>query len=179
MFTMTKATAKLANLNIRAELHGEETRTAVDLKLEMRGSNDILSALEPGLKEAFYQPQPEGEGQGDLLAGSDPNYLPALRFPLIDQPIKWGKEFAGYRFRMPYGIDETTAIVLDTCGVDGFRFDMQDGGTVVTVFRVVAHPDQAAIGKLCDFIQQQISFDLLPPEPGYGDLDDDEHDGTT
>ena len=165
MFELKEATVKLANLNLRAEIHGDETVLAADLKIELKGGNDILNILEPGLMEALYRAKEEADsGQGDMLAGQ-PGYMPVIRFPLLGQPVKWEKEFAGYTFRMHYGIDDTSDIILRTCSVDNFKFDCQDGGTVVTTFRVIAHPDSDhEIGLLGKNIQQQITLSLTPPD---------------
>ena len=50
MFQLENHTAKLSNLNLRADLHGEETKVAVDLK--------------------FYPPSPEDQLKQEL-AGMD------------------------------------------------------------------------------------------------------------
>lgn len=49
MFQFKEITAKLSNVNIRAEIHGEETKLAADLAIELRGPNTILDKIAPGL----------------------------------------------------------------------------------------------------------------------------------
>ena len=71
MFQLENHTAKLSNLNLRAELHGEETKVAVDLKFDMKLSNDVLSYFDPSLKSSLYA-APSAEDQlKQELAGMD------------------------------------------------------------------------------------------------------------
>lgn len=81
--------------------------------------------------------------------------------------MKWDKEYSGYDFVMHYGIGESSNLKLDTCQVDKWRFDCQDGGTVITSFRVIAHPSEDQIGHLCAQIQQNITLSLIPPTAKY------------
>jgi len=41
---------------------------------------------------------------------------------------------------------------------------LQDGGSVITSFRVISHPKESELGKLCSLIQQEIEVTLLPPD---------------
>lgn len=47
MFQFKEITAKLSNVNVRAEIHGEETKLAADLAIELRGPNTILDTIAP------------------------------------------------------------------------------------------------------------------------------------
>ena len=40
-----------------------------------------------------------------------------------------------------------------------------NGGSVTVSFRVIAHPDTADVGKLCEFIQRDIELTVTPPAP--------------
>ena len=166
MFALTESTAKLANLNIRPEFHGEDTKLAVDIKIEIKGANTILNELEPGLLNVLYRKSEDGEEeQGEL--DLDPTRLPKLRFPLLAQPIKWEKEFTGYQFVIHYGISEDSNVVLTSCAIDSFKFDCQDGGTVGTTFRIIVHPEPGQLEKLSEMIQQTITLSLIPPTEDY------------
>lgn len=159
MFSLTNQNANLTNVNPRAELHGEDKHLAADLKFEIKIGNDVLSEFDPSLKSSFYRPAEAGEG--DLLA-TQPGNLPKLKFPLMG-PVKWGKEFAGYEIVVHYGVSGAQDIRLIDCEVDNFRFDCQDGGTVVLAFRVIAHPEPVELGRLCEMIQQEVEISLVPP----------------
>ena len=160
MLSLVNQKAKLANLNLRAELHGDEHVTAADLTIEATVSNDTLSEFHPSLKSAFYQKA--DEAQGELIA--DPGHLPATKFPNLGMPIKWEQTLEGYQVTVHLGIGGPSDVVLDDCKVDSFRFDCKDGGSVGIKFRVQAHPSAEQIGKLSGLIQNDIELTLLPPE---------------
>lgn len=161
MFSLKNQAAKLTSVNPRAELHGQDKKLAVDLKFDIKVSNDVLSEFDPSLKSAIYRAADTGEG--DLLA-DQPGVLPKLKFPLMGA-IKWGKAFAGYETVIHYGVSGTQDIHLIETDVDNFRFDCQDGGTVVVSFRVIAHPESSELGRLCEMIQQEVEMSLIEPEP--------------
>lgn len=159
MFSLKNQAAKLTNVNPRAELHGQDKKLAVDLKFEIKVSNDVLSEFDASLKGSLYKKA--DDGQGDLIA--DPGYLPTLKFPLMGA-VKWGKSFDGYETVIHYGVSGAQDIHLVECAVDNFRFDCQDGGTVVVSFRVIAHPEASELGRLCEMIQQEVEMSLIEPE---------------
>ncbi len=158
MFSLSKQKAKLTSVNPRAELHGNDTNLAADLKFEIKVSNDVLSEFDASLKSALYKTA--DSGQGDLI--QEPGHLPALKFPQMG-PIAWGKEFAGYEVTVHYGVSGKDDIVLADCEIDQFRFECNDGGTVGVKFRVICHPDLNDMGRLCELIQREVDITLTPP----------------
>lgn len=160
MFSLQNQKAKLTSVNPRAEIHGQDRKMAVDLKFEIKVSNDVLSEFDPSLKSALYK---KADTQGDLI--DEPGHLPELKFPMMG-PVKWGKDFAGYETVIHYGVTGAQDIVLAECDVDNFRFDCQDGGTVAVAFRVIAHPEAEQLGRLCEMIQQEVEMSLIEPEAG-------------
>ena len=159
MFSLEKQKVKLSSVNPRAELHGDDKKLAVDLKFEFKTSNDILSEFHPQLKSSFYM---KGDSaQGELI--ETPGHLPAIKFPLISS-FSWGAEYPGYSLLVDYGIDDKSAIHMIDCEVDNFKFTLMDGGSVSVVFRVIAHPAEADLGKLCGMIQQEATITVTPPD---------------
>ena len=61
MFSLANQAAKLVNVNPRAELHGADKKLAVDLKFEIKVSNDVLSEFDPSLKGSLYKKADDGE----------------------------------------------------------------------------------------------------------------------
>lgn len=159
MFSLANQKAKLTSVNPRAELHGTDHKMAADLKFEIKVSNDVLSEFDPSLKSSLYK-KPDDTAQAELI--QDASHLPALKFPLLG-PVKWGKYFAGYETVVHYGVSGKQDITLLDCEVDNFRFDCQDGGTVVVSFRVIAHPEPTELGRLCEMIQQEVEMSLIEP----------------
>lgn len=159
MLELDKQKSKLISVNPRAELHGEETKMAIDLHFEFVGSNDVLSHFDPFLKGALYK---KGESaQGELIA--DASHLPVLRFPSMG-PIKWDYVGLGYELTVHYGLDGKSDIKLGDLQVDKFKFTCKDGGSVITGFRVICHPSSSDTGRLCEMVGQIVDITLLPPE---------------
>lgn len=157
MFSLQRTTVKLTSLNPRAEIHGEDRVPAADLKFEISAGNDVLSEFHPLLKVWLY----ERPSEPDLA--DDGESLTQLRFKLLG-PLKWGAELSGYTLRVHWGVSGHDDIALADCEVDAFRFDCQDGGSVAVGFRVIAHPSERDMGRLCGLIQREIEISLEEPE---------------
>lgn len=151
--------AKLSSLNARAEIHGESRKPAFDLKFEIACSNDMLIHFHPELRSMLYKKNDDP----DLIEQADPEALTALRFPKLGA-LKWDWEGAGYSLAIPYGIGGPSDIKLGECQIDDFKFSPQNGGTVILQCRVICHPETADVGRLCEFIQQEIDVTITPPE---------------
>lgn len=157
MFSLHHVQAKLASINPRSEIHGEDRVPACDLKFEITGSNDLLSEFHPSLKSFLY----ERPAEPDLA--DDGKSLTQLRFKLLGS-LKYAAEFVGYTLRVHWGLSGHDDIVLSECEVDTFRFDPQDGGSVTVAWRVIAHPSERDMGRLCGLIQREVEISLEPPE---------------
>jgi hypothetical protein len=46
--------------------------------------------------------------------------------------------------------------VLRDCKVDHFKIQAQNGGSVMITFRIIAHPENEDLAKLCKIIQRDI-----------------------
>lgn len=160
MFEIRNLPVKLASVNARAELHGEEKKPAFDLKLEVNMSNDALIEFHSELRQMLFKkpddPDLVEQGQGEALT--------ALRFPRLGG-LKWDFESEGYSVRVAYGIGGPSDINLGDCKVHKFRFQPQNGGTVAVGLTVIAHPLSDDVGRLCEMIQQTVEMDVLPPAP--------------
>lgn len=160
MLEITKHQVKLQSVNARAELHGDKSVPAFDLKFEAACPNDVLIHFHPELRSSIYKKADEP----DLLDQIDTDALTALRFPKMGA-IKWDWEGSGYALNVDYGLGGRSDIKLGDCKVDGVRIDPQNGGTVLLTFRVICHPETADVGRLCEMIQQNVEITLTPPAP--------------
>ena len=161
MFAL-KQMVKVRNLNPRSELHGDEYKLAVDISVEAKVSNDVLSEFHPTLKSFLFE-KDENPEQNELALGDD-NRLTKRRFPLVPV-IKYGWEGEGYELFVEHGVSRNSGVLMIDCKVDHFVFEPQEGGTVVIRFRVIAHPREDDIGKLASLIQQEVGIELDPPSP--------------
>lgn len=160
MLDLTTQAVKLASVNARAELHGEDSRPAFDLKIEATLPNDALIPFDPILRSTLFK----ADENPDLVDQINPGQLTVLRFPKMGA-IKWDWEGVGYQATVGYGIGGPSDIQLGEVKIDHFKFEPMNGGSVLITFRIIAHPETADVGKLCEFIQQSIDLTLTPPEP--------------
>ncbi len=163
MFELNQA-VKLANVNPRAEMHGEDPKPAFDLKIEATCSSSVLAYFHPELRQHLFKKDenPDLVDQVEQMTGGDG--LTVLRYPKMGA-LKWDWEGTGYTATVDYGMGGDSNIVLHDCKVDHFKIEAQNGGSVVITFRIIAHPESEDVGKLCEFMQRDIELDLLPPAP--------------
>jgi hypothetical protein len=156
-----KQLVKLANVNPRAELHGEDPKPAFDLKIEATCPSTVLVAFHPELRQHLFK---KDENPDLADQATDGDGMTVLRYPKMGA-IKWDWEGAGYTATVDYGLGGESNIVLRDCKVDHFKIEAQNGGSVVITFRIIAHPESEDVGKLCEFIQRDIELVLAAPEP--------------
>lgn len=167
MFALANFPAKLVSFNPRAEIHGNETQPAADLKFETNVASEVLDAFDPALRRFLYHKADEA---GDLA--NQAHDAPNLRIPKLSSPLKWSAKFAGYQLRLHIGLDERSHVVIGACDLNNVQFSPQEGGTVLLHFRIQCHPGEAHSGKLAMLVQSRIDISLTPPEDG-GEVDDD------
>ncbi|GAA7772096.1 hypothetical protein RN01_29320 [Cupriavidus sp. SHE] len=151
---------KINHVNPRNEKHGEDSVLAVDLKLQARLSNDVLSLFSSTLKSAFYHK--DEAVQGDLV--TDAGYLPNLKNPALGT-VKWDGSWEHQRLVIHNGVKAEFDIVLDEAKVNKLSFDFQEGGTVFVNFRVQAHPDESTAAKLLALLGQEVHMSLDYEDP--------------
>jgi len=164
-FNLQKERCKLAHMNLRSELHGEESSAAIDLKFEFDSANNVLAKLHPQLRETYYRKDDNRE-----LIESD--HLPALKFPLLDPTIGWKLEVPRTLLRLHVDGGD---VVLGGGKTNNFKLTLKEGGTVSWSFRVqFSKPDPVAIAALSGLLQQVVPVTLecrdQDEEEGSGDL---------
>jgi hypothetical protein len=163
-FKLHKERCKLVHLNVRSELHGEESATAIDLKFEFDSANNLLSKFHPDLRATFYRK----DDNRDLIEG---DHLPALRFPLLDPTFGWELEIPRTLLRLHPAGD----VVLGGGKTNAFKLTLKEGGTVNWHFRVqFSKPDPEAIAALSGLLQQvvPVTLECRGEEDEGGDLFD-------
>lgn len=158
-----QATAKLSNLNLRAEKHGDENSGAADLSLEITQNNDLLAIFDPSLKGLLYV---KDLSQPDLLSEADPYHLTRLRFPALGTLV-WDREITACDCHIAFGLGGMMR--LEDCVLSKFRITPQEGGSVTVVLRVQAHPQPEDVAKLFGLIQSEIEIDILQSVPAQND----------
>ena len=151
IFELQEQSVKLANLNLRQELHGESHVTAADLKFELKSDADILAMFSPALKDSLFKKKE------DLAGGTL-----ELKNPQLKPPLSLEYELKGIDFTVHYGAK--SEMHFENADVDSFKIEPAEGGAVTVTFRVAIHPSGAQIGKLADFIQETIDITLVVPD---------------
>ena len=98
MIALEKHPVKILHLNVRSELHGDEERTAVDIKLGFDLPNRNLDALGPGLRESLYEIDPNADPS--LL--DDADHLTHVKFPQLGT-LKWAGEYESVGLHLHLG----------------------------------------------------------------------------
>lgn len=159
------APVKFTNMNTRAEKHGPESVTAVDLNFSMDAANDVLSYFHGDLLSSMYTLHQKPAQSQESIDGIEPlSNLPNLRFPNM-APIKWDWRGAGYTLGIDYGLGAERALELDGLELGKFVLDLHEGGTVEVRFQVqcCSGLTEQIIGKLAMMIGQEIRIKLLAP----------------
>ena len=166
-FELNEVTAKLLHLNARGEIHGEDNVPAGDLKIKVDLGNDCLAMFHPALKSMLYHfDQSADQDLVDEAQKQDPEYKPHLRFPNIPA-IKPTDQCTGASVTIHQGVPGSgknkADICLDLCNIDNFVIEPKQGGTCSITFRIQAHPDEKASGKLWALIGSNIMLSIAPP----------------
>jgi hypothetical protein len=171
-------TVKLSNVQTRVEKHGDEEVMAIDLAVTWNTNNRALTAIQKQLRNALFcnlaQESDGAQAEMDLPVDEMPN----VRVPGMDYPVKLDFQQVGARVEVAYGIDDTTAIVLQLCKVHKFRVTPIEGGSAEVKFAISssADIDDHIIGTLSILQQRDISLKLnmpevAPPEPPLTERD--------
>lgn len=156
--------SKLVSVNVRSEKHGPELVPAVDLKIVVDSSNDILDKFHPDLKQALYFKAQEEDAQEEIEGIEPVTNLPNLKFPKLDSPLKWDHSGAGYRLDIDFGLGGSSNLVMFGCEVNNVSLCPKEGGTVEVSFRVqISDVEEMTIGRLAGLVQHEIHIILTPP----------------
>ena len=151
-FTLTKQAAKVAHINLREEMHGEEPLLAVDVKVQCDVPNDFLSYLAPTLKWSLYD---KPDKQGELI--EDTAHLPRLRYPSM-AVLRWDGKMEKASLTI-HGAKKAQDLQVEA-DVDKLQLECKDGGTVSVTFRaqVIPTPEQSA--ALVGFLGKEVKVSV-------------------
>lgn len=162
MFRLKEKSAKLINLNIRPENHGDEKVLGCDLRFEIEAENTVLDMFDPELRKHFFKEKPAAER--DLVEQGQDDSLTVRRFPNIKKAIEWEYRGVGYRLEINIGISGYEDIYAIDTKLDKWKFELQEGGTVKYSFRVQCHPEPEEIGRLSELLTlNSVTLTLDPP----------------
>ncbi|MFP3549718.1 hypothetical protein SB861_03250 [Paraburkholderia sp. SIMBA_049] len=179
MIALEKHPVKILHLNVRTEQHGDEERTAVDIKLGFDVPNTYLESLGPGLRESLY----EINRQADPSLLDEADHLTHVRYPQLGKQ-KWagGWEAVGLHLHLGNGRGKGDLQFGDT-KLDKFLFEPKEGGTCACEARAVVLPTPDETAKLVGLLKRQVPAtinmdDAVMAEPskrGKKSSDEDEN----
>lgn len=156
MFDLDKKTCTLDHINIREEKHGEDNVLAIDLKLTGKFDGDILAEFGPELRHSMFKKAESGD-----LVDQVSDAPTALRFPRMVQPLRFDDEIIGASVMLAYGIGN---IKLETCDINNFKVECNEGGTVQVTFRVQAKPSGDQLAKISMMLGTPVEVSIANPE---------------
>lgn len=169
-FELDERPSLLASFNPRAEKNGDEPRPAGDLLFRTNLASEALDAFDPILRRMFFC---KAGTRGDLA--DQAHDAPNLRSEKLAGPFKLRNRYAGYTLRVHFGSDDRH-VVLNDCALNKLTFDPAEGGTCLVTFRLQAHPDAEAAGRLSMLVGSTVDISLEPPDDG-GELTEQDEGG--
>lgn len=161
MFELQDKTVKIANVNLRAEKHGDENELACDIKIEAHCPASVLDSFDPAIAPFLFRAPKTGEQQS--LPMEEGEQRTERRCPRLGS-LKWDEEFPGYRITIAGGMGLKKPIELEA-DLTKFQFEPLDGGSVKITFNASVHPDGKTTGQLAEQIQEEVELTLKAPEP--------------
>jgi len=158
---------RLNSVSTRKEFHGEELVQAIDLSFEIEGGNEIMSRVDPALRQMFFYNRAAEVGQVALPGTSD--VLPDLRAPKLQPKFSYGgkDKFKGYRFVLDYGLgDADSNVDLSDTAAGKHEFEITEGGSVKHRFQVSYAGEgltDEALVRLVRLEREKVFIQLLAP----------------
>lgn len=155
--------SELKSLNVRAELHGKDFVTAVDIGMTTVGTNQWLLMFGMGRYYGIYVPADatadEEPPQGELDGIEAVSPRPKLRYEAgeIDIP----NEYKGVNVVFDYGAGGKSNIELFG-NISKITADCHDGGSATYKWRFqVSGVDDKTVGKLSGLLRHKIKFTAM------------------
>jgi len=162
-----KTRLKLVKATPRKETHGKELVQAISLRLEWwPQDNAAVNMLHEGLQDALWWVPPEAQAQAQL-DGIAP-VKKHRRVPSLGMPLAIDAAFSGYTVTIEHGIDEETELELYACGLDKFKVDAKEGGSVAISWSLASNKQVTPqlVGALCGLEGSEVVATFVPPTVG-------------
>lgn len=164
---LKKKPCRITHINVREEKHGEESVTAVDIKVVADMPNTFLDELASGLRAALYRA--EGDGPGET-ADVDAEHLAVLRYPQLGE-MAWSDKLVAAKITLSGAskADGLEAMEFEA-DVNKLSLALKEGGTVETSFRIQFLPEGNQVGLAAAFLGKKAKVTIaavvqpeLPP----------------
>ncbi|WP_429336625.1 hypothetical protein [Paraburkholderia sp. 35.1] len=169
MIELSRHPVKILHLNVRTELHGEEERTAVDIKIGFDLPNTYLDSLADRLRDSLY----EAPDESDLL-GDDARPSTHVRFPQLGT-LKWAGEYGSVGLHLHLGNGRGKGDLIFTESKFGrLTIACKEGGTVACIARAQVLPSPEETAKLVGLLKREVPTTIDLTNAVDTDADDEE-----
>lgn len=169
MFELETTKATFTKINVRSECHGNEKETGIDLFINIRTGNEILSELHPSLRHFLFVKNENPENES--LAGIDDQLTVRRMGNLIETLGGLNCEVKGAEVVIGYGTGGRSDITLGPADVNKFNIEIFEGGSVDLGFKVsISKPGAENIKKLSELLGGEIDITVTPPVDPQGSL---------
>lgn len=175
MFQLDKHDAKIKNLNLRMEKHGDEDVAAADFTLNLKASALLLDTIDKKLRKVFFEKPAKGEQQALPIDG---NNLTALAIPYLREQ-KLDQKFDGYEVEFASLLGQIEPLFFADAKVALLKAVFIEGGSVDIALKVSMNIDEDDDAHLLAVWRRgEIKLTLTPPkqQSGGGDAGGDDPD---
>ncbi len=170
MFQLDKHDARIKNLNLRMEKHGDQDVAAADFTINLKASALLLDTIDKKLRKVFFEKPAKGEQQALPIDG---NNLTALAIPYLREQ-KLDQKFDGYEVEFASLLEQIEPLFFADVKVTLLKAVFIEGGSVdlsLKVSMLIEEEDDAPL--LSVWRRGEIKVTLTPPEQqsstGQGD----------
>ncbi|TCK38003.1 hypothetical protein B0G84_3306 [Paraburkholderia sp. BL8N3] len=171
MIDFQRHDVKIAHLNVRSELHGDDEVLAIDLRLECDLPNVRLDQLAPHLRASLYTTDDE---RPDLI-DTNGEHLPHLRYPALGA-LAWDADIQPVRLSLHLGGKPKDDLLLSEARLNKIRLAPREGGTFGYICRIQTHPTEDEAAKLMMLLRHSVKATLDVADAAKVDGADDEND---
>jgi len=167
MLELTRHPMKIAHLNLRTEIHGDEEVSCVDITLKFHVPNSALNDLAAGLRETVYS-----VGTDDLL-GPDADHLTHVKYPQLGT-LNWAGMYSGVALHVHSGNGKAKDDLTFSKAVwSRLKTKPLEGGTCECSARAQVQPTTDEAAKLFGLLQHEVPVSLDTTNARSADGDDE------
>lgn len=155
MFNFVKEPFEITHLNLRTELHGDESVKAVDIKFEYDMHNSVLDKFSEGLKDALYTTD-----DGAITDMLNPEHAPHLRHPIFEAAFKLGNKLESAKLDIQDDYQLGTLIFREA-KAGNIKILCKEGGSVHVSWTLsISDPSPNDQAKLFVLLNEIVKVDL-------------------
>lgn len=138
----TVTQVEFTNVNVRPEFHGEDRIHAADISCRIKGGNDLLDLIKPGLREHHFCDKASAPGQQPLQLLA----LPNVRHPELPKKFSFakGERWRGYHFVLDFGLGGASNLDFQDSVLANLVYEFAEGGSTQLDFVIQYNGEELA-----------------------------------